>query len=290
MNTSKNEGARKGRYRINSKRFIGVIIGFICLVIVIVLVIQNITSENVDASALQGTLSDHADDSIVKPILSENDDFLKNPTKTEKITDKDVISIPENSSSVTLSDYLIVLDPGHGGFDPGAIGINGVHEDDLNLAVAKLLEKELLASDANVIMVRENEDAIAEGKKEDMQKRREIIEQSGSDVVVSIHMNSFEQDASVSGPLVLYAPNSVHGKKLAQLVQESMSEALSVEAKSHSQDLYILKSGSQPCILVECGYLSNEEEAKRLCEEEYQLKIAKSIMKGVSSFLLGSEE
>lgn len=290
MNTSKNEGARKGRYRINSKRFIGVIIGFICLVIVIVLVIQNITSKNVDASAIQSTLSDHADDSIVKPILSENDDFFKNPTKTEKITNKDVISIPENSSSVTLSDYLIVLDPGHGGFDPGAIGINGVHEDDLNLAVAKLLEKELLASDANVIMVRENEDAIAEGKKEDMQKRREIIEQSGSDVVVSIHMNSFEQDASVSGPLVLYAPHSVNGKKLAQLVQESMSEVLSVEAKSHSQDLYILKSGSQPCILVECGYLSNEEEAKRLCEEEYQLKIAKSIVKGVSSFLLESEE
>ena len=184
-----------------------------------------------------------------------------------------------------LSGRLIVVDAGHGGFDPGTSGPSGVREDELNLAVAQYVQAELKSRGAQVIMTRNDGSAIGDSKSADMAARRRIIEQSGSDIVISIHMNSFEDDPSVSGPLTLFMAGSQRGKLLAQAVIDSLNAALGTDGSARARDdLIILKSGSQPCVLVECGYLSNREEEARLQQPDYQKKIARAICDGAGDF------
>jgi N-acetylmuramoyl-L-alanine amidase len=192
---------------------------------------------------------------------------------------------PAVGHAISLSGKLIVVDAGHGGFDPGAISSSGSHEDELNLAVAKYLKSELEASDADVIMTRSDEKALAETKEEDMAERRRIITESGSDIVVSIHMNSFS-DSDVSGPLVIFMQGSTQGEKLAKSIQQSMIEVLAppMENTARSGDLYILRSGWQPCVIVECGYLSNPEEEKKLLESKYQQSVASAVCDGIKNY------
>ncbi len=182
------------------------------------------------------------------------------------------------------------MDAGHGGFDPGAESENGIREDELNLKVAFFLKSELESLGAKVILTRSDEGALAQTKEADMAKRREIIEQSGSDIVVSVHMNSFTDDPSVSGPLVLYMTGSEKGKTLASAIIESMNERLETEkdGKARSEgNLYILKSGYQPCVIVECGYMSNTQEERKLTSEEYQQSVAKAIGRGIEAYFNG---
>lgn len=182
-----------------------------------------------------------------------------------------------------LSGRRIVLDAGHGGADPGAIGISGVREDELALAITQYLKAELESCGARVIMTREDELALADTKEADMAERRRIIVESGSDIVVSIHLNSYK-DPQVSGPLVLFMLGSEQGQKLADAVQQSMNAALDASGNARSESLYILKSGNQPCILVECGYISNEEEERKLKQSDYQQRVAKAICDGLATY------
>jgi N-acetylmuramoyl-L-alanine amidase len=207
-----------------------------------------------------------------------------------------VSPVPPSSGSIietenALTDRLIVIDAGHGGFDPGTIGVTGTEEDGLNLLVANHLKGALEAYGAKVIMTRSNEKALAETKDEDMAKRRQIITDSGSDIVVSIHMNSFS-DSSVSGPLVIFMQGSVKGEKLAKNIQQKLLEALKPEQENsaRSGDLYILRSGLQPCVIVECGYLSNEKEEKLLLQDDYQEKLADAICSGVNQYFSSIKE
>ena len=132
-------------------------------------------------------------------------------------------------------------------------------------------------------MTREDDGALADTKDADMAERRRIIMESGSDIVVSIHLNSFK-DSQVSGPLVLFMPGSEQGQKLADAVQQSLNTALEASGSARSESLYILKSGNQPCILVECGYISNEEEERNLMRSDYQQKVAKAICGGLATY------
>jgi N-acetylmuramoyl-L-alanine amidase len=185
-----------------------------------------------------------------------------------------------------ISGKLILVDAGHGGFDPGAEGVSGTREDELNLKVAFILKEELESLGAQVIMTRSDENAIAETKELDMAKRREIIEQCGSDIVVSVHMNSFG-DSNVSGPLVMYMAGSENGKNLAETIISSMNEMLEPdsEGKTRSEnDKFILKSGNQPCVIVECGYISNSKEEEKLVSEQYQRNVAKAICSGLEVY------
>ncbi len=198
-----------------------------------------------------------------------------------------VVSIDDNA----LTDRLIVVDAGHGGFDPGTIGVTGTEEDGLNLLVANHLRELLESNGAKVIMTRTNENAIAETKDADMAKRRQIITDSGSDIVVSIHMNAFS-DSSVSGPLVIFMQGSVKGEKLATSIQQNLLDELAPEQQNsaRSGDLYILRSGWQPCVIVECGYLSNEKEEQLLVQDDYQRKLAEAICGGINYYFLSDKE
>lgn len=183
---------------------------------------------------------------------------------------------------------LILIDPGHGGFDPGAIGQDTqVEECQINLDISKLLKAELEQKGYRVQLTREEDQALAHTKKEDMQARRDMIWQSGADLVLSIHQNS-DKDRASSGPLVIYYAKSESGQRIAQAIQDQLDTALGSKNK-HSAvaqtDKYILKSGEMPILIVECGFLSNSQEEAFLQSEQGQQAIAKAVAEGVCQTL-----
>lgn len=129
---------------------------------------------------------------------------------------------------------LILIDPGHGEDDPGMIGADGLEEKGINLAISLLLKSELETRGYSVAMTRETDkglyDASANNKKaQDMQRRIAMIGEKSPVLSVSIHQNSYQQDASVHGPQVFYYESSVEGKKLAEAVQSSLNEKLEID-------------------------------------------------------------
>lgn len=129
---------------------------------------------------------------------------------------------------------LILIDPGHGEDDPGMIGADGLEEKGINLAISLLLKSELETRGYSVVMTRETDkglyDASANNKKaQDMQRRIAMIGEKSPVLSVSIHQNSYQQDASVHGPQVFYYESSEEGKKLAEAVQSSLNEKLEID-------------------------------------------------------------
>ena len=198
-----------------------------------------------------------------------------------------LFSTPEVEQAISQSKGIIVVDAGHGGFDSGAIGrYSNVREDVLNLAVAKKLQKLLEDDGYTVIMTREDDEAIAATKDGDMWKRREIIDNANADIVISIHMNKF-QSSSVAGPMAFYFEESAEGEKLASFIQQEMNTILQpAKPRTYQAErYYILRSGDCPCVLVECGFLSNEREEWLLQTDDYQDKCACAIFNGAVLYL-----
>lgn len=186
----------------------------------------------------------------------------------------------------------VVLDAGHGGDDPGKIGINGSREKDINLAITKKVKAYLEANDIKVVLTREGDEGLydtgTENKKvQDMKRRIEIMEEARPVVVVSIHQNSYHEEY-VNGAQVFYHKDSKEGEKLAALLQEQMREKLNPENKRQikaNDSYYLLKKTQIPTVIVECGFLSNSREAALLAEEEYQIKVAWAIHMGILQYL-----
>lgn len=191
-----------------------------------------------------------------------------------------------------MRKYCVVVDAGHGGDDPGKVGINGALEKDLNLAIAKRLAALLEQSDVKVVMTREDEnglyDAGAERKKvQDMKRRITKMEEADPDIVVSVHQNSYE-GAAIKGAQVFFYTDSAEGKLLADMIQNRMISGLDPEnhrvAKANNS-YYLLKKTTRPIVIVECGFLSNPEEAEKLCDPLYQERIAWQIHMGILQYL-----
>jgi len=191
----------------------------------------------------------------------------------------------------------VVVDAGHGGADPGKVGINNQLEKDINLKIAKLLKRFLQAEGIEVIMTREGDGGLydegaANKKVQDMKKRLEIIEASDAVLVVSIHQNSYHEEY-VKGAQVFYYATSGKSKRLAEVLQEQLKELEpdnKREAKGNDS-YFLLKKTSKPIVIVECGFLSNREEAERLSDEVYQEKLAWNIHMGIMKYIntLGKE-
>lgn len=186
----------------------------------------------------------------------------------------------------------IVVDPGHGGRDPGMIGIGNLEEKGINLSIAKKLKKKLEEKGYIVVMTREEDIGLYNNdsknmKAQDLQNRISLIEKSNAALTVSIHQNSY-QDSSVCGPQVFYYEDSVEGKRLAQTIQSSMNQMPSVsrqrEAKGN-KNYYLLKKSEGIVNIVECGFLTNPEEAELLQTTQYQENIAEAVAQGIFSFL-----
>ena len=204
---------------------------------------------------------------------------------------------------IVQTQKTIVIDPGHGGNDPGKVGINQALEKDVNLEIALKLKKYLEQQDIHVVMTRQEDKGLYEEtdkegrvkmgkldtnkKVKDMKQRLSIMEQSKPALVVSVHQNSYPEE-SISGVQVFYYRDSLEGKKAAQLMQEQMIETLQPvkkrEAKENST-YYILKKTTVPTIIVECGFLSNSTEAGLLVTPEYQEKVAWAIHMGIMRYL-----
>ncbi len=191
--------------------------------------------------------------------------------------------IPANNSVSTVKK--VVLDPGHGGFDPGATGIDGTIESDINLKMAEALKEELEAAGMQVIMTRTDKNAIAATKDEDMAKRREITKEEDPDAFISIHMNSLD-DHSVYGPIVMFQPGSVPGEELAKTIESSINGNVDLlkPCTHRSGDLIVLRENKQPSVLVECGFISNREEEAKLLDDSYQRQFAKAVCMGLEDF------
>lgn len=194
---------------------------------------------------------------------------------------------PETKTAINQQEVIVVIDAGHGGFDGGAVGsITGVKEDGLNLAVAKLLKIQFKKEGCSVIMTRSDKNALGDTKDSDMARRRSIIDKSNADIVISVHMNKYK-DPAVHGPQVFYFSESAQGETLAKLIQQELNSALNPpRPRVHkSENYFILRSGSCPCVLVECGFLSNEREERLLQTESYQLQCAKAIFCGAKAYI-----
>lgn len=193
-----------------------------------------------------------------------------------------------------MQKKTVVLDVGHGGNDPGKIGVDGGLEKDINLAVAKQLKTYLEASDVEVILTRDSDTGLY-GEKDnrkkmaDMKKRCEIIDEIKPEIVVSIHQNSYHQE-EISGGQVFYYKGSDKGKKLAEILQKRfdyvLGEANRRQAKAND-NYYLLLHVKQPIVIVECGFLSNWKEAAMLNSEEYQDRLAWTIHMGIMEYLNG---
>ena len=188
--------------------------------------------------------------------------------------------------------YIVCVDPGHGGTDPGKVGINGQLEKDINLAIAKKLKTYLEASDVTVVLTRDKDMGLyssgdAHKKMADMRERCQLIEEVKPDLVISIHQNSYHEEA-IRGGQVFYYKTSVRGKKLAQILQERfdyvLGDANKRQAKAND-NYYLLLHVKEPIIIAECGFLSNWEEAEKLETKEYQDRLAWNLHMGIMEYL-----
>ena len=188
--------------------------------------------------------------------------------------------------------YIVCVDPGDGGTDPGKVGINGQLEKDINLAIAKKLKTYLEASDVTVVLTRDKDMGLyssgdAHKKMADMRKRCQLIEEVKPDLVISIHQNSYHEEA-IRGGQVFYYKTSVRGKKLAQILQGRfdyvLGDANKRQAKAND-NYYLLLHVKEPIIIAECGFLSNWEEAEKLETKEYQDRLAWTLHMGIMEYL-----
>ncbi len=191
-------------------------------------------------------------------------------------------------------EIRIIIDAGHGAPDGGAVGVSGIVEKDINLAIASKLSEVLEAKGFTTIMTRMGDNGIwdsqsetlREKKRTDMQSRLNIMKNSGGDLFVSIHMNSFT-DKSANGLHIFYSANHPKIKPLAEKVQKEISDITGASAhavKSADESLFLMKSPPIPSILAECGFLSNPEEEKKLTDSEYQSRIAWAIAEAIDEY------
>ena len=200
-----------------------------------------------------------------------------------------VIFLPYQPASSPKLSPTIVVDAGHGGMDGGSVGSTGATERELNLEYAKTLKKYLEDYGFNVVMTRETLDGLYSEdsdniKKDDMLKRKEIIEKSNADIIISVHMNYFPLE-SCSGAQVFYNPVSDVSHCLADSIQSVLSQNLSSARKnSEVGDYYMLNCTDVPAVIVECGFLSNPEEEALILTEEYKNKICYYILCGLLKY------
>jgi len=196
------------------------------------------------------------------------------------------------SNAIEKENVVVVIDAGHGGRDPGKVSVTKELEKNINLSIAKKTKSLLEAQGITVVMTREEDMGLyqetdSNKKAADMRARCKLISESNATLVVSIHQNSFSSE-SVKGAQVFYYSKSDGGKELAEIMQSSLITTLdptnTKKAKSNT-NYYMLLHTECPSVIVECGFLSNWDEATKLESDDYQSKVAESILNGITEYL-----
>ena len=189
--------------------------------------------------------------------------------------------------ATTDNSKTILVDAGHGGADPGMIGVGGLEEKGINLQIAMKLREILEKKGFTVIRTREEDKGLYDEesrnqKAQDMQRRIALVKECKPVLCISIHQNSY-QDEQIRGAQVFYYSHSEEGKRMAEQMQKALltvDETNTRQAKANDT-YYLLKRTEVPTIIVECGFLSNPEEAAKLTDTKYQKKMADAITKGI---------
>lgn len=208
-----------------------------------------------------------------------------------------VSSVSSGEVQTTKDRPCVVIDAGHGGKDPGKVGIDGSLEKDINLQIALKLQKFLEMQDVEAVLTRDSDEGLydentSNKKVQDMKNRVALIEEKKPALTVSIHQNSYHEEY-VHGAQVFYYAGSEKSKELAQRIQQVMALQLdrdnARQAKANDS-YYLLKKTSSPIVIVECGFLSNYEEAQKLSSDLYQEKVAWAIHLAIMQWLNNGSE
>lgn len=195
-------------------------------------------------------------------------------------------------TSWAVANRVIAIDPGHGGIDPGAVGANGLKEEDIVLQVAKRLQQLLNQAGAHVIMTRETDmdhstpgsGSLLQRKREDLRKRVEMAHSNNADFYVSIHVNAFPS-SRWRGAQTFYQRNQPEGKKLAEAIQTEMIRILGNTTRAAKPgDFFTTRNTKMAAVIVEIGFISNPAEAALMADPAYQRKLAYSIYSGLVKY------
>ena len=205
-----------------------------------------------------------------------------------------VMSVYQKQNNVTKP--VIIIDAGHGGMDGGAVGCDGTIEKTINLEISKKLEQLCRLFGYEVIMTRENDDAICDKncktirqkKVSDIKNRFKIIEENPDALFVSIHQNNY-QSSKYYGAQTFYSPNSKSSMVLAESIQQSIATNLQTDntrqIKKSGTQIYLLYHAQTTAVMVECGFMSNKTEMEKLKDEEYQKELAFAILMGINDYI-----
>ena len=197
-------------------------------------------------------------------------------------------------TSLPISGKVIVLDAGHGTPDEGAQSSKGTTEAESNLAITLKVQKLLEQSGAHVVLTRSDEKSIydldsktlKQKKISDIHNRVKIGNSASADIFVSIHLNKIPQQ-EYTGWQCFYNSKNEHSKKLAEMIQENLNQAIQKENERIAMKLdkvYIMKHVEIPISIVECGFLSNPQEEQELLQDSYQERLAWGIYNGIISY------
>lgn len=199
-------------------------------------------------------------------------------------------NVSKEEKKAKKDEIVIVVDPGHGGEDPGKVGTNDVLEKDLNLQIAKKVKKLLEEAGIKIVMTRTN-DKVPDAKKEDLNQRVQLINETKPTLALCIHQNSYP-DEKIKGAQVFYHTTTAEAEDIASIVQEQLRtvDPTNTRQIKENDTYFMLKNTQVPTIIVECGFLTNPEEAAKLTQEEYQDQLAQAICEGVVKWINGDAE
>jgi N-acetylmuramoyl-L-alanine amidase len=200
-----------------------------------------------------------------------------------------------NTIALPTTNKVVIIDAGHGGIDPGASSPSGVSEKNINLGIALKLQALIEQSGGIAVLTRaedesihdDNNKTVRQKKISDLLKRQEIARTSYGDIFISLHLNSFP-DPRYGGWQTFYSEKNEHSKRLAELIQSGIKFCVEKDNKREAhpiKDIIVLKDVDIPAVVVECGFLSNEQDEKLLVTNEYQDKLAWGIYTGITNYL-----
>jgi N-acetylmuramoyl-L-alanine amidase len=211
------------------------------------------------------------------------------------------ISINNSFNDTSSTEYkTILIDAGHGGIDTGA-SYKSIYEKDINLSILKVLKKQLLLNNFNVIATRESDISLdtfnkvsSSRHKRDLFQRISIINDGNCEFFISLHVNS-RQTSSASGPITFYNPSSIDSKLIASCIQESLSAICynGYSPQKHKElpaNFYVLKNSKKPGILLETGFITNTNDRILLVDQDYQAYLASKILDGINSYYIYREQ
>jgi N-acetylmuramoyl-L-alanine amidase len=204
------------------------------------------------------------------------------------------LTLPKSASG-RLAGKLVVVDPGHGGSDSGAKGVNGNYEKHVNLAIGTQLAQQLQEAGANVIMTRSGDSTLP------VNARPQIANQAGADFFISVHADSADRNHSVNGSTVYFHMDWASCRALAQCIADRFADMGGIRTKGVHSDgrqwggrfvngYGVLRGSQMVAVLVECGYMTNSNDVRRLSDPASQKKIAGAIMAGLRDYVEGNPD